>query len=172
MTNNTLKKVLAGSAMAAMLLPMAASAHGIGLNLGGGLNFGAGGDKDKTEVEGNGTVNVNANAKVGDRDRGHDGDKDDKDGKHEKREVNKNNHATTTAARIQGRADIVTSIGAALSAKSASSTDPVAFTAALSALNSAAASAKAQATVDIGAARGFLHDAVANLKVMFHLLWN
>ena len=158
--------------MAALLLPMAVSAHGIGLNFGGGLNVGAGGDKDKTEVEGNGSINLNANAKVGERDRGRDGDKDDKNGKHEKREINKNNHATTTAARIQTRADIVTSVGTALSAKSASSTDPVAFAAALSALNSAAASAKAQATVDIGAARDFLHDAFKNLKVMFHLLWN
>jgi len=171
MTNNTLKKVLAGSAMAAMLLPMAASAHGIGLNLGGGLNFGAGGDKEKTQVEGNGTVNIHANGTIGNKEKDNDNDQGKKDGKGEVR-GDKGSHATTTAARIQTRADIVTAVGAALSAKSASSSDPVAFAAALSALNSAAASAKTQATVDIGAARNFLHDAVVNLKVMFRLLWN
>jgi len=163
MTNNTLKKVLAGSAMAAMLLPMAASAHGFGLNLGSGLNLGAGGDKDKTELEGNGTVNVHANAKVGDDNRGK------KDGKGE---VKRNANATTTAAHIQTRADILTSVGTTLSSRSASSSDPVAFAAALSALNSSAASAKAQATVDLNAAQKFLRDAAKSLRTMFHLIWN
>ena len=169
MTTNTFKKALAGSAMAALLLPMAVSAHGIGFNFGGVLNLGAGGDKEKTQVEGNGTFNVNANAKTGDRndDRGRDGDKDKK----EHKEVRHNVNATTTAARIQTRADVLTSVGAALSARSASSTDPVAFAAASTALNSAAANAKAQATVDVSTARNFLHDAFKNLRIMFHLIW-
>lgn len=196
MTINTLKKVLAGSAMAALLLPMAASAHGFGLNFGGGLNLGAGGDKEKTQVEGNGKFNVHANAKVGDR--GRDGDRDDR------REVKAKAHASTTATgitkvgnRIKLTADMLGSVGATLESKLSAlgTTSPAVTTAtadykvqltgaksnAQAAIDAAAtinASTTASTTVSIidqakaslKAARDFLKAARADIMVMFRFL--
>jgi len=121
MTTNTLKKVLAGSVAAAMLLPMAASAHGLGLTFGGDLGFGLGGDKEKTHIEGNGKFNVNANAKVGER-----GDRDGRDERKDehKKEVKAAASASTTASvitkkanRINLTADVLGSIGTSLETK-------------------------------------------------------
>ena len=198
MTTNTLKKVLAGSAAAALLLPMAASAHGFGLNLGGGLGLGAGGDKEKTQVKGNGEVNVNANAKVGERDRGHDGDRDGD------REVKAKAHASTTATgitkvgnRIKLTADVLGSVGATLESKLSAlgTTSPAVTTAtadykvqltgaktqaqaaidAATAINagtsaSTTASIIDQAKASLKAARDFLKAARADIMVMFQFL--
>lgn len=186
--------------MAALLLPMAASAHGVGLNLGGGLNFGAGGEKTKTQVEGNGDFNVNANAKIGDR---HDGDRDDRD--EHKKEVRAAANASTTAAvvikkanRLQNIADFMGSIGTTIEAKLAAlgTTSPAVTTATVdykTQLSSAKAQANAAiataATVDAGnstttnasilaqakaslqAAKDFLATAGADLRIMLRFLW-
>ena len=121
MTTNTLKKVLAGSIAGAMLLPMAASAHGLGLNFGGDLGLGLGGDKEKTHIEGNGKFNVNTNTKVGER-----GDRDGRDERKDehKKEVKAAASASTTASvitkagnRIKVVADVLGSVGATLETK-------------------------------------------------------
>lgn len=183
--------------MAALLLPMAVSAHGLGFNLGGGLKVGAG-DKEKTQVEGNGSINLNANAKVGDRDRGRDGDKDGD------REVKAKAHASTTATgitkvgnRIKLNADILGSVGATLESKlSALGTTSAAVAAATvdyktqltgaktqaqAAIDAAAtisantaasttASIIDQAKTSLKAARDFLKAARADIMVMFRFL--
>src|SRR3989344_4738981 len=111
MTTNTLKKVLAGSVAAAMLLPMAASAHGLGLTIGGGLGLGLGGGKEKTHIEGNDKFNVNANAKV-DREDNH---RDERRG--DRKEIKAAASASTTASvitkagnRIKVFADVLGSV--------------------------------------------------------------
>lgn len=196
MTTITLKRVLAGSTLAVLLLPMAASAHSLGFNLGGGLTLGLGADKDKTQVEGNGDINLNANAKVGNRD---DGDKHDKD-------IKATASASTTAAtitkkatRLQDIADFMASFGATLESKLTASgtTSPAVATAttdykvqlagaksqAQTAINTAAtlnASSStstntdiaAQAKLSLKAARDFLATAATDLRVMLKFFWN
>ncbi len=199
MTTNTLKKVLAGSALAAMLVPMAASAHGLGLNLGGGLNLGIGDRTEKTGVEGNGTVNVHANAKV---DNDNDGDKN-----HQEGDRGDNKAASTTAAtivkkanRISTVADLFSSMSATLGTKiagSASTTDKAALNAKLGDFNTATAGAKTQAAAavtaagnidqnasstvnasfvtaaqaDLKAARDFLNQARLDISFILHAIW-
>jgi len=201
MKNNTLKKLLAGSAMAVMVLPMAASAHGLGLNLDGDLDLGAGGEKEKTHLEGNGTFNMNANAKVGDRDNDNDKDGD----KEHRKEIKASKNASTTAAvvtkkanRVKDVADFMGSIGASIESKLAGlgTTTPAVATAtvdyktqlagaksqAQAAINTAAtvavgnstttnASIVAQAQVSLKAAQDFLAAARADLKLMLSFLW-
>ncbi len=185
--------------MAAMLLPMAASAHGLGLNLGGALDLGAGSGKDKTQVEGNGSVNVNANAHNGERDNDGDNDKGDK-------EIKNSAHASTTAAvitkkanRVQDVADFMGSIGTVIEAKLAvlGTTTPAVTSAtadyktqiagakiqAQSAITTAStinannstttnAAIAAQAQTSLTAARDFLAAARADFKVMLNFLWH
>ena len=200
MTTNTLKKVLAGSIAGAMLLPMAASAHGLGLNFGGDLGLGLGGDKEKTHIEGNGKFNVNANAKVGDENRGRNNDGDRKN--HEK--VKAAASASTTASvitkagnRIKVVADVLGSVGATLETKlaalgttslkvAAATVDykvqlTGAKTQAQTAIDAAATlnassststvdAIRAQAKDAFKAARDFLKAARADLMVMFRFL--
>lgn len=189
-----LKKVLAGSAMAAMLLPVAASAQG--LDLGGALNLGIRGE-DKTQVEGNGSFNVNANAE-----NHRDGDwrKDDH------KETRATKTASTTAAtltkkahRLNDVADFMSSIGAVIETKLAllGTTTPAVIAATAnyktqiagahiqtqSALNAAAtinannstttnAAIVAQTQANLKAAQDFLAAARADFKVMLHFLWH
>jgi len=197
MTTNTFKKALAGSAVAALLLPMAASAHGLGLNFGGDLGLGLGGDKEKTHIEGNGKVNVNANAKVGDGNRGR-GDRD------ERKEIKAAASASTTATgvtkvgnRIKVIADAWGAVGATLESKLSAlgTTSPAVTTAtadykvqltgaktqAQAAIDTAAtinastsasttASIIDQAKASLKAARDFLKAARADIMVMFRFL--
>lgn len=194
MNTTLLKKVLAGSAMAAMLLPVAASAHG--LDLGGALNLGIRAEA-KTQVEGNGSFSLNANAE---------NHRDDERRKEDRKEARASATASTTAAalakkahRLSDTADLMGSIGTALEAKlSLLGTTTPAVTAAAAdyktqiagahiqtqaALAAAAgintnnststnATIAAQAEANLKAARDFLAEARADFKVMLRFLWH
>ncbi|MEK7109162.1 MAG: hypothetical protein AAB919_01890, partial [Patescibacteria group bacterium] len=164
------KKALAASAVAIMLLPMAASAHtNAGLNLGAWL--------------GKGQVNASVNANVANRD----GDQNRKGGNEGKENEGKKEHATSTstkaiahasttaativkqATRLNNLADFMGSLSAVLSARIASSTlsasSTIAANAQLAGYNTAVANAKVQAVAAITAANaGALTTAKADLN--------
>lgn len=195
MNTKLLQKSLAALALAGLLLPVAASAHGLGLNLGGGLNLGSG-EKDKTEVEGNGSVNVHANAKV---------EKHDNKGEHKDRVEGTKNASTTAAVivkkanRISTVADLMASMSTTLGTKITNSTvaDKTALNAKLADFNTVTAGAKTQAAAAVAtagqinanasstvnasfitaaqanlkAARDFLHQARLDISAILRALW-
>lgn len=196
MTSKLLLKGLAALSIAAVVAPMAVSAHGIeasgdveahadsGLHLGvfglGGLHLG-----DRTDAST--TVKVRGE---GDRDRDR-----DTDGEHDGAKVGATSsaavHITNQANRLQKAADFMTTVEGAVAAKagaSASTSATVAgFTTAIAGVNTNASAAlaaaaqlgsttnatiTAQAQTDLKAARGFLNDARKALASLIRSVWS
>ncbi len=192
--NAYLTKFVAGAALAALIVPAAASAHGLGLNLGEGLKLGV-----------DHAVNVKADANASANASFHrEGGKHAEDSEHDGDEGKVKAAATTTTAasitkranRLELTADLLGSMSGTLSTKIAgvaSSSQKTVLQTTLGTFNTSVAGAKtnaqaalnvagqigsstasstlvAQANADLSAARGFITDAMKALHSIFHAL--